>query len=1152
MKLNQTKNKAKVDFAKKLLVSNRGEIAIRIFRTAAERGWGTVAIYSHEDRFSLHRFKADEGYQVGQAGIPVASYMDIDSILEIAEKSKIRAIHPGYGFLSEQEKLCRKVEQAGMLFVGPTEDTLRVAGDKVLSREMAQKAGVQIIRGSETLENYEAAREFAESISYPVILKALFGGGGRGMRVVRNAAELEANYLEAQTEARNAFGKPEIFLEKFIENPKHIEVQLLGDGCGNVVHLFERDCSIQRRHQKILEIAPASNLTAQQKEKLRDYALKIGKAINLRSAATVEFLIAKDGEVFFIEINPRIQVEHTVTEEITGIDIVRAQLEIAEGATLDQLGLQQDSLKINGTAIQCRVTTEDPTNNFQPDYGRIVAYRSASGMGIRLDAGSAYAGAEVLPYYDSLLVKVTAWGNSLEGACHKLRRALSEFRVRGVKTNIVFMENLLHHPEILAGKARVGFLQDHPEVFKLPRRRNRASRYLNFLAEVTVNGHEQMPGLKRVDVKEIPVLPELPKEELAEKSSFSWRNFFYDKGRDEFRKRLKEEKSLLITDTTFRDAHQSLLATRMRTFDMLQVAPHVGRLTPQLFSLEMWGGATYDVMLRFLLEDPWIRLEKLREAVPNILFQMLIRGDNAVGYMSYPRNVVEGFIEQAHQKGIDVFRIFDSLNNPSRMETAMSAVNRSGAIAEACICYTGDLLGEPKGKYNLDYYLRTARQLRDMGADILAIKDMAGLLRPASASILIEALKEEIDLPIHLHTHDTAGVQASTYMSAANAGVNIIDCAFSALAGVTSQPALEGMVAAFENTARDTKLDLNSLTSISSYWEVVRRQYKPFESELSSMTGEVYLHEMPGGQYSNFRKQAESFGISGKWKEIKDTYRQVNKLFGGVVKVTPSSKVVGDMTLYMVANGLTAEDVNQRASELDLPDSVVNFLAGGIGIPEGGFPVELQEAVLKRKRLKKAVELPDASIDAARVESSKLLGEPATIGDALSYLLYPEVFKNYSKKKKDYGDLSLVPTNAFFYGLEEGEEIEIEMEPGKRIIVKLTAIGEPDNQSMRAVFFELNGQQRNILVRDLSLSSTLALRRKASESELDVGAPVAGGVVAVSVESGDKLKKGDPLLVLEAMKMQTVVQSPVDGIIKEVVLREGERVDVGDLLIVLE
>ena len=1137
---------------KKVLVANRGEIAIRIFRSCTELGLKTVAIYSYEDRFSLHRYKADEAYQVGAKGSPVQSYLDTKAILEIARQSEAEAIHPGYGFLSEREDFAKAVEDAGLIFVGPSTETLRVAGSKIACIELANKLGIPTLQSSSLLKDFKDARQYADKIGYPVMLKSSAGGGGRGMRRIFKATELEDAFRSAQAEAVSAFGCGDMFIEKLVESPKHIEVQLFGDGQGEVSHLFERDCSIQRRSQKLIEFAPAVALDQKIKSEIHSAALKIAKAFKLKAAATAEFLVGKDNQFYFIEVNPRIQVEHTVTEEITGIDIVQSQLLVAGGYNLEQLKLTQENIQQVGTAIQCRITTEDPTKDFLPSYGKLLAYRSASGFGIRLDAGSAFTGAEITPYYDSMLVKVTARGANLEDAAARMKRAIREFRIRGVSTNIAFLENVLSNPAFLSGSARTSFLEDHSEVLVIAPRKDRANKLLRFIGDVIVNGHELMPVLPRPKTVRIPQVEALFKDYADLKIEKGWRDVFLEQGKDKFLEKVRNENKLLITDTTFRDAHQSLFATRMRSVDILKIAPYLSRIAPQLFSLEMWGGATFDVMLRFLREDPWARLEQLREIVPNILFQVLLRGANGVGYKTYPKNVIDGFVKQAYKSGIDIFRIFDSLNNIDRMNSSIDAVRNAGGIAEVCICYTGNLLETKNNKYNLDYYLNLSRQAVNAGADIIAIKDMAGLLRPFAAEVLVSALKKEFSVPVHLHTHDTAGVQTATYLQASAAGVDIVDCAFSSMSGCTSQPTLEGLVAALEGTVRDTGLDLKPLTKFSSYWENVREYYQPFESDLKSSTAEVYFNEIPGGQYSNFRPQAQSLGVGDRWEELKKAYAEVNELLGNIVKVTPSSKAIGDFAIFMVVNGLTKQDVIDRADTLDFPASVIEFFKGDLGVPQGGFPEELRKKVLRGETAystKLDQRLPDADMAEAEAKATELLGFKANQKDALSYLLYPVVFKEYSIGFRDFGDVSNLPTMTFFYGLEEGEEIEVDLEKGKKLFISLEAVSEPNDEGDRTVFFELNGQPRNIQIKDNKVSLSKVKQLKAENSNpAHVGAALTGMVVSLDVKVGSLVKVDQPLFSIEAMKMQSIVRSTREGKISKIHVQVGSRVLTGDLV----
>ncbi|MBP9838228.1 MAG: pyruvate carboxylase [Proteobacteria bacterium] len=1137
---------------KKILVANRGEIAIRIFRACNELAIKTVGIYSFEDRFSLHRYKADESYQVGIEGEPVRSYLNIDEIIRVAKEVKAEAIHPGYGFLSERIELRAACEKNNIVFIGPSSETLDIAGDKVKTKNLADKVRVPTIPGSKELNSVDEVKAFATLVGFPIIIKAAYGGGGRGMRVVHDVNELPSLYHAATSEALSAFGRKEVFAEKYLSNPKHIEVQLIGDGSGEVAHLFERDCSVQRRHQKVVEMAPAVTLTKEQKEKLFNYGLALARELKLKSVSTAEFLVDEKGGIFFIEINPRIQVEHTVTEEITGIDLIQSQIKIAAGETLKSLGLEQEKLSSHGVAIQCRLTTENPEKNFAPDYGKLLTYRSASGFGIRLDAGSAFTGAIITPFYDSLLVKITARGNSIPEAARRLKRALAEFRVRGVNTNIPFLDKLLSNEVFLKGEVKTTFLENFKVEYSHSQRKDRANKLLKFLADVSLNGHESMPNLKRPTKVRKILTPEINKPITP-----SWKNVFEEQGKEALIKKILTEKKLLVTDTTFRDAHQSLLATRLRTKDILQIAKYIAVYADNLFSLEMWGGATFDVSLRFLKEDPFLRLSRLREVVPNILFQMLLRGDNAVGYTSYPANLIKAFIKESKSAGMDIFRIFDSLNNVDRMRTAIDGVRECGGIAEACLCYTGDVMAEEKkgkdGKFNLKYYLTLAKEIEKAGADILAIKDMAGLLRPYSAELLVKKLKAEIALPIHFHTHDTAGTQIATYLKAAEVGVDIVDCAFSSMSGLTSQPSLEGLVASLANTERDTNLKLEKLFPVSNYFECIREIYSPFESDLKAATAEVYLNEIPGGQYSNFRPQAESLGLGDKWTELKEAYADVNNLLGGIVKVTPSSKVVGDFAIFLVANKLTIGDVLKKASELDFPESVIEFFQGAIGVPFGGFPEPLRTEILRNKKKLENQKLPDANIEEAREICSKLLDREATDRDAISYLFYPKVFKEFATFYGEYGDVSVLPSLEFFYGLEQAKELEIDIEQGKRLYINLKAIGEPNEEGERTLFYELNGQPRNIIILDKKIKPQKVANVLADpQNKKQIPAPLTGVIASIEVKITDNVKKDQPLFILEAMKMQTVVSSPADGKIKRLVLLPGTKVKVGDLVLEME
>lgn len=1144
---------------RKLLALNRGEIAVRIFRAATELGLRTVAIYSQEDRLSLHRFKADEAYLVGKGKGPVQAYLDVDGIIGLAVEKDVDAIHPGYGFLSENPALPRACEHAGITFVGPSPAILDALGDKTAARKLAQRAGIPVVPGTEEPvdpRNPEADAA-ASRIGFPLIVKAAFGGGGRGMRVVTSESEFQAKLQEASSEAAAAFGNNAVFLERYIRRAKHVEIQIIADTHGNILHLYERDCSVQRRHQKVVEIAPAIGVPQRVRKELAEAAVAIARTANYYNAGTVEFLVDADTfEWFFIEVNPRVQVEHTVTEVITGIDIVRTQIQIAQGLSLfsPEIDLPpQDRIPLHGTALQCRVTTEDAANGFVPDYGKIQAYRSPAGFGIRLDAASAYNGAVISPYYDSLLVKVTAWGNKFPQACQRMDRALREFRIRGVKTNIQFLENVIHNPVFLAGDTTTSFLDETPELFEFTARRDRATKLLTYLADVIVNRNPEVADKPRPAViREAPV-PTSKKIAPPEGT----RQLLDRLGPEKFAEWTRGQTRLLMTDTTFRDAHQSLMATRVRSFDMLRIAPYVARELPQLYSLEMWGGATFDVAMRFLLEDPWKRLTDLRTAIPNICFQMLLRASNAVGYTAYPDNVVEVFIREAAAQGIDIFRIFDSLNWMPNMRIAVEAALKTGRLCEAAICYSGDILDPAREKYSLDYYVRLAKELQRMGTHVLAIKDMAGLLRPYAAYKLVKTLREEVGLPIHLHTHDTSGVNAATVLKAAEAGVEVADAAISAMSGATSQPNLNSIVAALAHTERDTGLDFNALNKCSDYWETVRSYYTPFDNAPKSGMAEVYIHEMPGGQYTNLKEQAESMGLGARWPEIAHTYADVNMALGDIIKVTPSSKVVGDLAIFLVSHDMSADDLINLPPDhhLTLPNSVADMLMGSLGEPEGGWPPKIQQVVLRGKKPdigRPGERLAPADLEKAAQAVAEQTGT-ATQTDVMSYLMYPEVFAKFAAARAQYGELDVLPTPQFFYGLEQGSEAAIELEPGKTLFIRLLTVGDPHPDGTRTVYFELNGQPREVVIRDRSLEAAADARQKADPSkEGEVGAPIPGAVTIVHVEQGQKVTKGERLLVMEAMKMQTTVYAPIAGTVKRLAVSPRDNVEARDLLLAIE
>ncbi len=1154
---------------RRLLAANRSEIAIRVFRSAHELGIRTIAIYAHEDRFALHRFKADEAYRVGKPGEPLRPYLDIEGIIALAREHDVDGIHPGYGFLSENPAFARACREAGIIFVGPRVEVLEQLGDKLAARRLAQKAGVPVLSGSDAPVRAPAeAKALARQLGYPVIVKASMGGGGRGMRVARAADQLEDAVEQAQREAGTAFGVPDVFLEKFIERPRHIEVQLLGDRHGNLVHLFERDCSLQRRHQKVVEIAPALNLPAPTRQGILDAALTVGRAAGLDNAGTVEFLLDTDtGAFYFIEVNPRIQVEHTVTEAVTGYDLVKSQILIAQGSLLSdpEIGLgDQNAVTTHGHALQCRVTTEDPANKFTPDYGRLSAYRSASGMGIRLDAGTAFGGAVITPYYDSLLVKVTAHGLRFVDAARRMERCLQEFRVRGVKTNIPFLLNVIAHPDFLAGRFTTRFIDEKPELFDLPYRQDRATKLLTYIGEVIVNGHPEVKGQRSEESPRTafrgPGAEDLP--HVMQPVGFhgtvpsGTRDKFMELGPERFAQWVLEQERVLVTDTTFRDAHQSLLATRMRTYDMRCIAPTYAARHHQLFSLEMWGGATFDTAMRFLKEDPWQRLSELRERVPNILFQMLLRGNNAVGYANYPDNVVKAFTRQAAQAGIDLFRIFDALNWLPNLRLAIETVRNAGMLCEPAICYTGDILDPQRAKYNLTYYVDLAKELERLGANLLAIKDMAGLCKPFAARTLVRALKQEIGIPIHFHTHDSAGGQIGSLLMAAEVGVDVVDAAMWPFSGMTSQPSLNTLVECLRHHPRDTGMAYDPLEETAEYWERVRTYYAPFETGMLAASAETYRHEMPGGQATNLRQQANAVGLEGRWHDVCRAYAEVNRLFGDIIKVTPTSKVVGDMALFMVANNLTADDVLAGKRELAFPESVVEFFEGKLGQPPGGFPKDLQKRVLRgRKPLRgrPGSSLPPADLAGTRKKLEKQLHRRVTEREAITHALYPRVFPELAAHQAKYSDTSVLPTPTFFHGMEAGEEISVEIEAGKTLIVKFLAVGDPHADGRRLVFFELNGQPREVLVEDRSLSAGATTRRKADPNDSrQVSASMPGLLTRVMVAEGEEIAAGQKLVTLEAMKMETTLYAEVAGRVAEVLVRAGTQVEAGDLLVRLE
>ncbi len=1140
------------------MAANRNEIAIRVFRAATELGLRTVAIYAQEDRLSIHRFKADEAYLIGQGKGPVSAYLDVPGIVALAKEREVDLIHPGYGFLAENAEFARACAAAGITFVGPRPEIIELMGNKVAARALAKKVNVPTLPGTEEpVEDRAAALKIAQDIGFPLIIKAAFGGGGRGMRVVHRAADLASLLDEAQGEAGRAFGNPAVFLEKYIPRAKHIEVQILGDRHGNAVHLHERDCSVQRRHQKVIEVAPSCGLDDTVRKVLCEAAVTMARAVKYDNAGTVEFLYDLDKHGwFFIEVNPRIQVEHTVTEVITGVDLVRSQILIAQGHDLhgEEVNLPpQDEIPRIGYAVQARVTTEDPENKFTPDYGKILTYRSTGGYGVRLDGGMGYAGAVVTPFYDSLLVKITGYGRTFDLALQRVDRALREFRIRGVKTNIPFLENVIANPIFRSGQATTTLIDTTPELFTFTSRRDRATKLLAFLGDVIVNGNPHSKGHKL----KAPLLPvDPPEHDRKAAPPPGTRQLLLEMGEKKCAHWTLKKKRLLITDTTFRDAHQSLLATRVRTFDMLAIAPAVARRTPELFSVEMWGGATFDTAMRFLHEDPWARLRELRERIPNICFQMLFRGANAVGYSNYPDNVVAGFVKHAAASGIDIFRVFDSLNYTPNLRAAMEAVQETHAVCEAAICYTGDILDPARSKYSLKYYVKLAKELEKMGAHFLCIKDMAGLCRPFAARALVKALKEALGLPIHFHTHDTSGINSASVLQASEAGVDVVDLALASMSGSTSQPNLNSIVAALDHTPRQTGLDLAALNEFSEYWEHVSAYYAPFNTAPRSGTAEVYWHEMPGGQYTNLKEQAASMGLSQRWHEIARTYAEVNALFGDIVKVTPSSKVVGDMAMFLISRGIRPADVlNLEPGATPFPASVIDMLLGNLGQPSGGWPKKLQKVVLGNRkpiRGRPGAGLKPLNLKKTAEELSQKIKRDATSDDLYSHLMYPEVFAEFVRFMRDYSDVAVLPTPAFFYGLKPGEEISVDIEEGKTLFIKLIHVGDVDKDGRRTVTFELNGMTREASITDRSVQAKAKTRAKADPADtMQVGAPIPGLITSVAASVGTKVSKGDKLLTLEAMKMQSTVYASGDGTVDGIFAQVGDTVESKDLLMKL-
>lgn len=1143
----------------KILVANRGEIPIRIFRTAHELSMQTVAIYSHEDRLSAHRLKADESYVIGAKGqyTPVQAYLQMDEIINIAKKHDVNMIHPGYGFLSENSTFARKVEEAGIAWIGPSHETIDKVGDKMSARRLAEANNVPVVPGTPgPIDNVEEAQDFVNQYGYPVIIKAAFGGGGRGMRVVREGDDISDAFQRATSEAQTAFGNGTCFIERFLGKPKHIEVQLLADNYGNVVHLYERDCSVQRRHQKVVEIAPAKNLDVNVRDAILQDAVTLAKAANYRNAGTAEFLVDEQNRHYFIEINPRIQVEHTITEEITGVDLVAAQIQIAAGASLAQLGLLQDKISIRGFAIQCRITTEDPTKNFQPDTGKIEVYRSAGGNGVRLDGGNGFAGAVISPHYDSMLVKCSCSGSTYEIARRKMLRALIEFRIRGVKTNIPFLLTLLTHQTFISGDCWTTFIDDTPSLFQMMSSQNRATKLLSYLGDIVVNGSSIKGQVGEPKLSGEALIPEIHRDGKVIDVNHvdppsGWKQVLESEGPEAFARQVRNYKGTMITDTTWRDAHQSLLATRLRTIDLINIAPTTAHALPGLFSLECWGGATFDVSMRFLYEDPWKRLRALRKLVPNIPFQMLLRGANGVAYSSLPDNAIDQFVKQAKDNGVDIFRVFDALNDLDQLKVGVDAVKKAGGVVEATVCYSGDML-KPGKKYDLDYYVNVVDEIVAMGTHLLGIKDMAGTLKPRAATLLISAIREKYpDLTIHVHTHDSAGTGVASMVAAAKAGADVVDAASNSMSGMTSQPSISAILASLEGDI-ETGLDSTTVREIDSYWQQMRLLYSCFEADLKGPDPDVYQHEIPGGQLTNLLFQAQQLGLGTRWLQTKETYKIANQLLGDIVKVTPTSKVVGDLAQFMVSNNLSEEDVNNLASELDFPDSVLDFMEGLMGTPYGGFPEPLRSNMLEGKRTKltsrPGLNLPPINFDEIRQDLVSRFGSNISETDIASYVMYPKVYETFRGLQDKYGDLSVLPTRYFLKKCDLGEELIVELEQGKILIVKLLAIGEISQQTgTREVFFELNGEMRSVTIEDKTVSIDTKTRPKASQPN-DVGAPMSGVVIEIRAKAGNEVKKGDPIAVLSAMKMEMVISAPVSGKVGEIMIKEGDSVDASDLI----
>ena len=1147
---------------KKVLVANRGEIAIRIFRACSEIGLKTVGIFTYEDRYSLHRYKADESYQIGEDNQPLKPYLDSNAIIKVALENNVDAIHPGYGFLSENAEFAQKCKENNIIFVGPKVAVLKSLGDKIAAKKVAIDNDIPIIKSNvKPLENIKIALSEAKKIGYPLMLKAASGGGGRGMRVIREEEELKKAYPESKREALNAFGDDTVFLEKFVENPKHIEVQIVADNYGNTVHLFERDCSVQRRYQKVIEFAPSFGLKQEIKDTLYNYAIKICKAVKYNNIGTVEFLVDDDDSIYFIEVNPRIQVEHTVTEVVTNIDLVKTQLFIAGGYKLSDQQIKianQKAIKITGFALQCRITTEDPQNDFKPDFGTISTYRSASGFGIRLDAGSVYQGVTISPFFDSMLVKVTANSRTLDGASRKIRRALSEFRIRGVKTNMPFLDNILKHDTFKKGAITVNFIKSNPDLFIFKAPRNRANKIITYLADITVNGN---PDVKKIDRTKTFIKPRIPKFDANAVYPKGTKDLLTELGPDKFSQWLMNEKKIHYTDTTMRDAHQSLLATRMRTFDMLKVAEGYAKNHSDIFSMEVWGGATFDVCLRYLQENPWERLQMLREKMPNVLLQMLIRGSNGVGYTAYSDNVIGKFVEKSWENGVDLFRVFDSLNWMKSIAPCIEHVRtKTQGLAEGSICYTGDILDVKNTKYNLKYYINLAKEIENSGAHILGIKDMAGLLKPYAASELVTALKSELKIPIHLHTHDTSSIQAATYLKAIEAGVDVVDVALGGLSGLTSQPNFNSIVEMMKFNERENPININSLNEYSNYWETVREYYYPFESGLKSGSGEVFQHEIPGGQYSNLKPQAQALGLEDRFHEITKMYAEVNTLFGNIVKVTPSSKVVGDMAQYLVSNNLSITDVLEKGDAISFPQSVVSFFKGELGQPVNGFPKKLQKLILKDQKPftdRPNAHIPPTDFDKEYADFRKIfendLGRNIDFTDFLSYKLYPKVFTDAYNKHLKHDNLTNLPTKNFFFGMERGEEITVEIDRGKTLLITLDSVGKPNSEGMVTVYFKVNGQGRIVEVKDETIKVVTIKNTKVDKKDAtQIGAPLQGMLSTIFVKTGENVVKNQPLFIIEAMKMETTITATENATIKKVILEAGSMVNSDDLIIELK